>query len=298
MTPIRCRSVLPASIAMVVALALAAGAPSAGAPQEAATNTVHVIVLDDADAPVTGLTAADIVIIEDDQPRVVTDVKPAPDPLTLAILVDTAKPRLGDQYPTRDVRAGLASFLKIVQAANPASKIAVMNTAGAAVMVQDFTDNTQNLTRAFGRLIPSQRTSAVVIEALLDIGKAIARQPGARRAVVSIDFDSQDTSGAQGEDVAAAIQGAGTSVWAISIRGQGGTAMREAMLDAITEISGGLRLTAVTASALEQKLTVVARALTSQYLVTYQRPGGGSVKQVRAAAGKGSKFLATRIISK
>jgi hypothetical protein len=116
--------------------------------------------------------------------------------------------------------------------------------------------------------------------------------------VVSIDFDSQDTSGAQGEDVAAAIQGAGASVWAVSIRGQGGSAMREAMLDAITEISGGLRLTAVTASALEQKLTAVARALTSQYLVTYQRPGGGSVTQVRAAAAKGSKFLATRIIRK
>ena len=173
-----------------------------------------------------------------------------------------------------------------------------MNTAGAAVMVQDFTDNTQNLTRAFGRLIPSQRTGAVVVEALLDIGKAIGRQPGTRRAVVSIDFDSQDTSGAQGEDVAAAIQGAGASVWAVSIRGQGGSAMREAMLDAITEISGGLRLTAVTASALEQKLTAVARALTSQYLVTYQRPGGGSVTQVRAAAAKGSKFLATRIIRK
>jgi hypothetical protein len=45
-------------------------------------------------------------------------------------------------------------------------------------------------------------------------------------------------------------------------------------------------------------LTTIARALTSQYLVTYERPDGGSVTRVRAAATKGSKFLATRVMVK
>jgi VWFA-related protein len=258
-----------------------------------------VTVLDASDAPITDLKAEEVLVLEDGNARAVTEIKPAPEPLTVALLVDTAKPMHGSQAPTRDLRVGLATFLKVVQAANPASKIAVMDTAGAAVMVQDFTDKTPDLTRAVNRLIPSARTSAVVLEALIDIGKTIGRQPGTRRAVVSLDFDSQDTSRVRGEDIAQAIQSAGAAVWAVSIHGaQGGSGQREAGLDAITEISGGLRFTAVGSAALEQKMQIVAKALTAQYLVTYLRPASASVTQVRAAATRGAKFLATRIIAK
>ncbi len=289
--------VLPLCVTACV-LVLASVALTARAPQDPIPRTAYVTVLDNSDAPVTDLTAAEIVILEDGNPRPVTEVKPAPEPLAVALLVDTAKPRMGDQAPTRDLRVGLTTFIKIVQGANPASKIAVMDMAGAAVMMQDFTDKTPDLTRAIGRLIPSQRTSAVVLEALVDIGKAIGKQASPRRAVVSIDFDSQDTSGVQGDDIAKAIQGAGTAVWAVSVRGAGGSPMREAALDAITEISGGLRLTTVSVAALESRLQIVAKALTSQYLVTYLRPSGSAVRQVRVAAARGAKFLATRIIGK
>jgi hypothetical protein len=139
-----------------------------------------------------------------------------------------------------------------------------------------------------------------VLEALVDAGKSLGKQKGTRRAVVSVDFDSQDTSGVRGQDIAAAIQAAGACVWAISIHGaQGGSVQREAGLDAITEISGGLRLSAVGSTALEQKLLIVAKALNSQYLVTYLRPSTvTAVTQVRAGAARGAKFLATRIIVK
>jgi hypothetical protein len=293
------RKVLP--VCLVIMAAALAGWPGAAArtPQDNIVRTAYVTVLDASDAPITDLKAEEVVVMEDGNVRAVTEIKPAPEPLTVALLVDTAKPMQGQQAPTRDLRIGLATFLKIVQGANPASKIAVMDTAGAAVMVQDFTDKTADLTRASNRLIPSARTSAVVLEALVDAGKAIGKQPGTRRAVVSVDFDSQDTSGVRGDDIAQAIQSAGASVWAISIHGaSGGSGQREAGLDAITEISGGLRLTGVGPASLEQKMQIVAKALTSQYLVSYLRPAGGSVTQVRAAATRGAKFLATRIIAK
>jgi VWFA-related protein len=296
----RARKVLP--VCLVVTAAVLAGRPEAAAPtpQEHVVRTAYVTVLDASDAPITDLKPEEVLVLEDGNARAVTEIKPAPEPLTVALLVDTAKPVQGQQAPTRDLRVGLATFLKIVQGANPASKIAVMDTAGAAVMVQNFTDSTADLTRAANRLIPSARTSAVVLEALVDIGKVMAKQPGTRRAVVSVDFDSQDTSGVQGKDIAQAIQTAGASVWAISIHGaSGGSGQREAGLDAITEISGGLRLTGVGFATLESKLQIVAKALTSQYLVSYLRPANtASVTQVRAAATRGAKFLATRIITK
>lgn len=293
----RARKVLPVCLLALAVVTAWTGA--AARTQENVVRTAYVTVLDASDAPITDLKPEEVVIMEDGNTRAVTEIKPAPEPLTVILLVDTAKPVQGQQAPTRDLRAGLATFLKIVQGANPASKIAVMDTAGAAVMVQDFTDKTADLTRASNRLVPSARTSAVVLEALVDAGKAIGKQPGTRRAVVSLDFDSQDTSGVRGEDIAKAIQTAGASVWAVSIHGaSGGSGQREAGLDAITEISGGLRLTGVGFASVEQKMAIVAKALTSQYLVTYLRPASASVTQVRAAATRGAKFMATRIIAK
>lgn len=293
----RARKVLPVCLLALAVVTAWTGA--AARTQENVVRTAYVTVLDASDAPITDLKPEEVVIMEDGNTRAVTEIKPAPEPLTVILLVDTAKPVQGQQAPTRDLRAGLATFLKIVQGANPASKIAVMDTAGAAVMVQDFTDKTADLTRASNRLVPSARTSAVVLEALVDAGKAIGKQPGTRRAVVSLDFDSQDTSGVRGEDIAKAIQTAGASVWAVSIHGaSGGSGQREAGLDAITEISGGLRLTGVGFASVEQKMAIVAKALTSQYLVTYLRPASASVTQVRAAASRGAKFMATRIIAK
>lgn len=268
----------------------------AGARWEA--RSAYVVVLDASDAPVTGLTAADIVIMEDGAARTVTEVVPAPDPIAIALLVDTTQPRMGSSAPTRDLRAGLTAFMTIVQTANPESEIAVVQTGGAAVMSQNFTTKARDLTRAINRLIPSQRTSAVVLEALVDMGKAMGKLKTTRRAIVSIDFDTPDTSGVQSDQISTAVHEAGAAIWAISVRGQGLSAGREAVLDAVTEMTGGLRLTAVSPSALEAQLTTIARALTSQYLVTYERPDGGSVTRVRAAATKGSKFLATRVMVK
>lgn len=293
------RNVLPVCLVMMAAALVGLPGVAARTPQDNIVRTAYVTVLDASDAPITDLKAEEVVVMEDGNVRAVTEIKPAPEPLTVALLVDTAKPMLGQQAPTRDLRVGLSTFLKIVQGANPESKIAVMDTGGAAVMVQDFTDKTADLTRAANRLIPSARTSAVVLEALIDAGKAIGKQPGTRRAVVSVDFDSQDTSRVRGDDIAEAIQSAGASVWAVSIHGaQGGSGQREAGLDAITEISGGLRLTGVGPASLEQKMQIVAKALTSQYLVSYLRPANASVTRVRAAASRGAKFFATRIIAK
>ena len=69
---------------------------------------------------------------------------------------------------------------------------------------------------------------------------------------------------------------------------------RNGVLAWITGVTGGLRLTGITASALEGQLVTVARALTSQYRVTYARPSGTPVGQLRGTSRRGSKVLVTR----
>jgi VWFA-related protein len=293
------RAGVPHGLVLVTVMSAGLVAASSGdvAPEQAIPRVTYVTVLDADNAPVTGLTTTDIVVTEDGTARTVTDVKPAPDPLAVALLVDTSQPRMGAAAPTRDLRVALNAFVKIIQSANPESRIALMQTGGAAVTSVNFTASTSDLTRAINRLFPSQRTSAVVLEALVDMGRTMAKQELRRRAIVSIDFDSQESSGVTPDEISEGVQKSGASIWAVSIRGtDGGGAAREAVLDIVTEITGGLRFTAVSATALESQMTTIARALASQYLVSYERPNGAAVARVGAAATKGTKFLATRVI--
>ena len=65
---------------------------------------IIVTVLDQAGAAVRGVTAGDLAVVEDGANREVVEVKPATDPMTIAILVDNAKPPMGKNAPTQELR--------------------------------------------------------------------------------------------------------------------------------------------------------------------------------------------------
>ena len=285
----------PAVIAVL--LSIVAGATFVGTTQQT-TNTAYVTVLDNRLNPVTGLTAAEVTILENGAGRDVLELAPADEPLAIALLVDTAQPPLGTHAITRDLRQAAATFVTRVHAAQPGSRFALMETGGAAVTTVSFTANRNDIDRGIGQLFQTQRTSAVVLEALQAMSRQIGEQRETRRVMVSIDVDSQDTSRIKPDEFAAAIQLAGASVVAVSVRGQGTPSPgRNGVLAWITDLTGGLRLTGIAASALEAQLQTVARALTSQYRVTYRRPAGTPVGQLRGQARRGSKVLVTRAFS-
>jgi VWFA-related protein len=261
-------------------------------------RSVLVTVLDDQNRPVKDLTATEIVVREDGAAREVTAVTPATDAMCVALLVDTTKPRQGSQAPTRDLRTGLTNFVRTVKAGIPDAEFALMEFAGAAVMTENFTTTAADVERRIGRLFPSQQVSAVLMEALVDVSQSISKRPCTRRAIVSIDLDSQEASELPGQKIGEAVQRAGAALWAISIQ-RGPTnasgAQRNVVLNALAEITGGLRLSIVEATALDSVLQKIAGALTSQYLVTYKRPDGATVTQIRATSPKGKTVLATRL---
>jgi hypothetical protein len=280
----------------VWAVLLVAGASAAAWPQQS-LNVAYVTVLDRRQAPVQGLGAADISIIENGETREVVEAVPAADPLAVAVLVDTAKPRLGTFAATRDIRRAVTTLVARVQAAAPGSRIALMETGGAAVLQVDFTADRRALDDGIDRLFQSQRSSSVVLEGLQAIGKTIAEQRETRRAIVSIDFDSEDTSRIQPKEYASAVQLAGASVVAVSVRSEGNPAPgRNGVLAWTTAVTGGMRVTGIATSALEAQLETVARALTSQYRVTWVRPAGTPVGELRGSARGAAKVLVTRAV--
>lgn len=292
------RAFRPSTALTLLASCFLATAPelAALADQSGTQKSVLVTVVAPATAPIKDLSAREFVVKEDNTSREVTGAELATEPLFISILVDTSQPRLDIQPATQELRTALAAFVKTIQAASPDAQISIMEFGGAAVPTVPFTASYADLEKGILRLVPNQRAGAVLLEALVDTGKSLSDKPTPRRAIVSIDFDPQETSAVPPKKVAEEVHKSGATVWAISIQQSTAAAaapMREAVLKDTTQRSGGLRLTAVAPSGLPSMLQSVANSLLSQYTLSFMRPGSAPVKSTKAETTRGPKVLTT-----
>jgi len=264
-------------------------------------KTIIVTVLDKAGAPVRGVEPGDLGVREDADAREVVEVKPATEPLVVAVLIDNAKPTMGKDAPTRELRAGLMTFVKTLHEADPATRIGLWEFAGAGVMIQKPTPKTEDLAKKISHMFPSQQPGGVMLEALVDASKELSKKgAGPRRAIVAVSLNSPEVSTMDTRECAIAMRKAGVTFWAVSIQGNpdasttssGGSPARELILKNVTEASGGARLSGVTAISLEAQLKSIAEALTSQYMVSYVRPAGAPAPtNIQAFSKKGLRAL-------
>lgn len=272
--------------ALVVAVLAATATLAARVPVE---RSILVTVIGKDGAPLKDLGPTDFTVHEDGQAREVASAALSNEPMAIALMIDTTKPQ-GSELPVRDLRVGLTAFVSAIYAANPASTISLMDISGAAVKTVNFTSKSDQMLKQVGRVVVSQRSSGVFLEGLLDTAKDLAKAPVTRRVIVVLSFDAQDTSATQPRDAAMAVQKSGAAFWAVTI-GTGGSPLRDVIFENLPPVTGGMRLTAVSGSALTQMLTNVANALTTQYLVTYTRPDDGMATTIQAGARKGDKVL-------
>jgi hypothetical protein len=278
---------LPVALSAVL-LARPLAAPEAQAPGE---KSIYVTVVDDANKVVTGLTAADVAVREDNVIREVTSIKPATDPMSIVVLADTTE-ALKDSV--RDLRSGLTSFVKDVLTASPESQIQLSEFQGASTVRVKFTPKQPDLEKAISRLFPQPETAPVLLEALVDASKDLAKRPTPRKAIVTVNMEpSGDQSTIQPRDVANEIMKSGAALWSISIQaGTNRNPTRDQLLGGLATNTGAMRQTIITSSALESWLKTYASCLTSQYVVSYKRPDA-TAKVVQVAARPGLKALAS-----
>ncbi len=294
--------------AMALALMLVFGPRADVAARGASSSlgSVMVTVLDSDGLPIRDLKTSDFLVREDNVTREVTDARLATDPLFIVFLVDTTKPPMGVQAATQDLRTGVAGFVKTVTADAPDAKVALMEYGGAAVMTVDFTRTAEDLNKAIQRLLPGQRASGVLFEALVDAGKALAKRASPRRAIVALNFAWPESSSLEPRGVADSVLKSGATLWAVSIQGGNDpsnfqigsqsvdntmSANRETVLNNLTGMTGGTRLTGVSNAALPAMLEKVAHCVAIQYVVTFARPDGPAGKVVQATAKRGAKAL-------
>lgn len=261
--------------------------------QDMAKVTAVVSVVSADGLPVTGLTPADFVIRDEGTKReAVSADSLAQVPLYVTVLIDMAKPPMGMIPPVRDMRLAVGNFVAAVRAANPGTQISLVEVSGAPVPTVRFDAGEGALDAAVQKLSPGQNGDAVILEGIAEAARDLKDRPTIRRAIVSIDFGSPDTSAESANR--AAIDGvlnAQVSLFAVSIRApRQQTSRRESGLNAAVETSGGIKLTAVSATGLDAQLKTIAATLSSQYLVTFMRPGG-VIKKLSIETTRGQKAL-------
>jgi hypothetical protein len=280
-------------VVLVAGLTLVAG----GHPllETRAERAAVVTVLAESGTPMRDLTAGDFVVKEGGKKLNVLDAKVSPDPLSAALLLDTAQPPPGMQAPISELRGAATSFVRTVLGVNPDARIGVWQIGSAPIVVVEFTSRKDDLEAAIGRLFFNKDPAGVLLEGLDAAARQLVNKPGSRRAIVAVDFDSPEGA-AMGmiQQSADSVANSGATLWAVSIRG-GSTAnsSREDVIEKMTKASGGKRYSTLAPSGLEPRLKGIAASLTSQYLVTFERAGDGPVKSLSFETVKGVKVLAT-----
>jgi hypothetical protein len=290
----------PACVCAFVAGALVATIDTTvGARRDSqeAQRSALVTVIASGTGPIKDLGPKDFVVYEDNARREVLDATPATDPLSVVLLVDVTTPPSGPSGAAQDLRASLTSFLTLLRAGNSDPKIAVMEFAGSPRMTVDFGASPADVDAAVSRLFQNQTAGAVLLEALEDAARRVGARPAPRRALVSVDFNSVEFSAEKNMSrLVDVVRNAGATLWAATVRGSGTTTpIRETVLSEIARINGGLRLSTLESTGLEQILKTIANSLSSQYVVTFAHPDG-KPKATRFETTRGAKVLLSPFI--
>ena len=281
-----------------LALLVAAGTTAFSASQNQAT--VMVTVVAESGDPVADLTPADFVVREKKKPLEVVRVDRIHQvPLLVTILFDISKPQLGTPPPITDMRDALTSLVKSLRSHNPAAQIAFTEVAGAAVPAVAFEAPPEDLDKVISRVFIGQHASAVMIEGLLEAARRLKARPEMRKVILLVDFGSHDPTRVDTANQALReVQEALATVWSVSITPPNAPASpREAAVRAAVLSTGGLRLTAVSATGLKAQLDTVGRSLASQYLITFAGSSPAiSADDIQVESKKGQKVLVTSLM--
>ena len=271
-------------------------------PQGGVDKTLFVAVLDENGRPVRQFTADDILLKEDGQDRAVTGVKLASQPISVAVLIDTAQGRrVTDAYGTpeeyvRDLRVSTSAFAKQLLTLSPDAAVSLMEFGQAAVTMVKFTSDLTEFDKGVNHIVSRPAVGSVLGEALEAANKDLATRPSTRRAIVSLNLEPSDE---QSFDNANAIKEAfrrsGAQLWSVSVqRGGLKNSKRDVVLNDFAKLTGGQRDFVVGISAVPDILRAYANALAMQYEVSYKRPENAkNVKVIQVGTRPGLKVHAS-----
>jgi VWFA-related protein len=261
--------------AMAVAAALAVVSTTAprtvNAQPGARERTLYTSVVDKDGEPVSGLSADEFIVREDNARREVLRVSRAVEPMAVAVLVDNSA---SADSAIQNLRDGLSKF---VQELDPAFDVALIGIADRPTILQDYTRNKELLRAAVGRVFAQPGSGMMLLESLIEVSRGLSRRDEPRASIVAILTDGVEFSNQHYSQVLDALAQSGAAFHALAIGTFAATTQdelrnRAVVLDQGPRQTGGQRVPLLSSMGVGSALGKLARELASQYKVVYGRP--------------------------
>ena len=241
---------------------------------------------------INGLNASDFVLLEDGKPRQIrVDVMESGlAPVALVTAIQTSDISLSALGKIRKVGVMIP---EAVVGAN--GEAAVVTFDDRVRVMQDFTTDSDAISKAFRALKPADNSGGRMIDAIAQSLKMLATRPGPRRANILIIGESRDR-GSEGklDDLVAAIQRTGVTVYCLTYSAYltpfttkaaeytptGGGGLLRAItetarlakqntVETLVDATGGRRLRFETKSKLENDLIRLGTEIHSRYSISF-----------------------------
>jgi VWFA-related protein len=245
--------------------------PRDAAASDARTRDVYVSVLDNKDAPVAGLGAADFQVREDGATREVLRAGPATAPFQIVLLVDDSEALNPALQPMRE---GLTKFVEKMQGH---AEIGLVTIGERTTSLVQSTTDVNALKRGITRIFPRPGSGAYMLDGILDTSKGFEKRKAERPAIIGITMDAIEFSNLHWEQVLKTLDSSGATLHMLSIGSPSSSLADEKknlnqLIAEGTKDTGGRRDQVLATSGIPEALLRVADDLLNQYVVTYGRP--------------------------
>jgi len=257
--------------------------PAQVAVSEGLARNVYISVTNDRGTAATDLSPQEVTVKEDGVSRNVLDVQPASATMQIVLLIDDSGPGI------RDVREGVASFVRIVQSS---AEIAIVTTAKQNTVLVDFTSDRGALQNAVNRLTTRTTTGGYLLDAIQESARTLVRREAVRPVIVVLALEGTEYSNVSAGQVLEDVRRSGAIVYVVSMGKPSMktmTSWNQRPTDSIHEAldetiarstvfaeaprrSGGRTEQIGQASGIPTRLSEIAYELRDQLVVTYARP--------------------------
>jgi VWFA-related protein len=258
---------------------------SATALAQVDERVMYASVIDDKGAPVTNITAKDLIIREDGQAREILNIAKDEDPLQIALLVDNSVSMRDKLSELRKAVAGFISSLR------PGVQLALLTLAERPTIVTNYTADHAALLKGVEKIV-AYEAGNYVLDGIAEASEGLSKRPNARSIMVVVTGMGPELSYRHYSDALRPLRESGASLHAIMVTapniegamhaversnpgdsggGIGGVG-RDIVLGRMTKETGGRYEEVLSISSLSAKLQQLSSEISNQYRVTFARP--------------------------
>lgn len=259
------------ALSAVAAVSVAAQDARPAKASDARTRDVYVSVVDNKKTAVTGLTAADFTVREDNVAREVLRAVPASEPLDIVVLVDDSQASASAIPFLRD---GLTQFAERLKGK---AAIGIVTVGERPTSVVERSNDVAAVKKGVSRIFARPGSGAYLLEAITDVSRGLQKRDVTRPVIVALSMEGIEYSNGAYERVLDDLYKSGAALHVFSI----GTLSlplsdeirnKNVVVAQGTEATGGRREQLLAEMAIPDALGRLADELLNQYVVTYNRP--------------------------